>query len=214
MKPFLLLLSLAFTLLHSSLAGAHPHVWTTIQTEILYAPDGSIKGVRHAWSFDDMFSAFATQGLDTKKKGEFTRAELKPLAKINVESLKEFGYFTFAKADGKKLEFSPPLSDYYAEYKDSVLTLHLTLPFKKPVKAKELAIEVYDESFFVDFSFADEKPAQLVGAPAGCKVSVQVPEAMDFDTSVRLSQIPADSKVDPSMLLGDQFANRITVKCP
>ena len=61
-------------------------------------------GIRHAWSFDDMFSTFATQGLESKEKGKFTREELAPLAKVNVESLKEFGYFTFATADGKKAE--------------------------------------------------------------------------------------------------------------
>jgi ABC-type uncharacterized transport system substrate-binding protein len=47
-------------------AHAHPHVWVTMTEELLYAPDGSVTGVRHAWTFDDMFSAFATQGLEQK----------------------------------------------------------------------------------------------------------------------------------------------------
>ena len=47
-------------------AQAHPHVWVTMTSELLYAPDGSVTGVRHAWTFDDMFSAFATQGLEQK----------------------------------------------------------------------------------------------------------------------------------------------------
>src|SRR3954466_287816 len=83
-------------------ANAHPHVWVTMKSEVVYAPDGSVVGVQHAWTFDDMFSAFATQGLESKKKGEFTREELKPLAEVNVTSLKEFDFFTYAKADGKK----------------------------------------------------------------------------------------------------------------
>jgi ABC-type uncharacterized transport system substrate-binding protein len=37
-------------------ARAHPHVWVTMTSELLYAPDGSVTGVRHAWTFDDMFS--------------------------------------------------------------------------------------------------------------------------------------------------------------
>ena len=40
-------------------AQAHPHVWVTMRTELVYAPDGRITGIRHAWSFDDMFSTFA-----------------------------------------------------------------------------------------------------------------------------------------------------------
>ena len=72
------------------------------------------------WAFDDMFSAFATQGLEAKEKGKFTREELAPLAKTNVESLKEYDYFTFATADGKKAPLADPLPDYWLDYKDSV----------------------------------------------------------------------------------------------
>src|ERR687885_143108 len=74
-------------------ALAHPHVWVTMKAEIVYAPDGTITGVRHAWTFDDMFSAFAVQGIEPKKKGVFTREELAPLAEVNVTSLKEFDFF-------------------------------------------------------------------------------------------------------------------------
>ncbi len=59
------------------------------------APDGAITGIRHAWAFDDMFSTFATQGIESKTKGEFTREELAPLAEVNVTSLKEYDYFTY-----------------------------------------------------------------------------------------------------------------------
>jgi ABC-type uncharacterized transport system substrate-binding protein len=62
-------------------ASAHPHVWVTMKSAVVYAPDGTVVGVRHAWTFDDMFSTFATQGLESKKKGEFTREELQPLAR-------------------------------------------------------------------------------------------------------------------------------------
>jgi ABC-type uncharacterized transport system substrate-binding protein len=37
-------------------------------------------GVRHAWTFDDMFSAYALQGISRAKKGQYTREELAPLA--------------------------------------------------------------------------------------------------------------------------------------
>src|SRR5437763_1230438 len=110
-------------------ASAHPHVWVTMKSELVFAPDGTITGVRHAWTFDDMFSAFATQGLEAKKKGEFTREELTPLAEVNVTSLKEYDFFTYAKANGKKVEFNEPAPGYYLDFdtKETVLTLHFTL---------------------------------------------------------------------------------------
>ena len=102
-------------------------------------------GVRHAWTFDDMFSTFATQGLASKEKGKFTREELAPLAQVNVESLKDFDYFTVAHVDGKKTELNQPV-DYWLEFTDGLLTLHFTLPFKTPAKAQNLSVEMYDPS--------------------------------------------------------------------
>src|SRR5437763_6691600 len=195
--------------------SAHPHVWVTMKSELVYTPDGTVTGVRHAWTFDDMFSVFATQGIEAKKKGEFTREELAPLAEVNVTSLKEYDFFTQAKANGKKIEFDDPLADYFLDFdpKDTVLTLHFTLPLKAPVKAKELALEVYDREFFVDFSFAEKDPVKLVGAPAHCKLSVGRPQGMSTAMTQQFSQLGADQR-DPSLTIGTEFANKITVKCP
>jgi len=200
------------TLTIAAPAQAHPHVWVTMRTEVVYAPDGSITGIRHAWSFDDMFSTFATQGLESKEKGKFTRDELAPLAKVNVESLKEFDYFTYATADGKKAELAEPAPDYWLDYADEVLTLNFTLPFKTPLKAKELKVEIYDPTIFVDFSFAKEKPAQLVGAPK-CKLDVVLPREMTFAEGKKLSEIPVDQP-NTTMAWGAQFASKLLVHCP
>src|SRR6185295_2734036 len=154
------LLLAAAVVFGANAAQAHPHVWITAKSEVVYAPDGTIAGVRHAWTFDDMFSTYALQGIETKTKGAYSREELAPLAQTNVESLKEFSFFTFAKADGKKQKFLEPV-DYFLEYKDSLLTLHFTLPVKTPFKAKQLALEVFDPSYFIDFKFDDKDPIKL-----------------------------------------------------
>jgi len=207
-------LALAFTAqTFTGVARAHPHVWVTMKSEVVYAPDGTATGIRHAWSFDDMFSAFATQGLDSKEKGKFTREELAPLAKVNIESLKEYDYFTYAMADGKKAEMTDPLPDYWLDYKDQVLTLHFTVPFKTPVKAKLLKVDIYDPTIFVDFAFDKKTPVQLAGPPAGCKLDVALPREMTFAEGKALSQIPAD-ETNTTMAFGAQFANKILVNCP
>jgi ABC-type uncharacterized transport system substrate-binding protein len=196
-------------------ADAHPHVWVTMTEELLYAPDGSVTGVRHAWTFDDMFSAFATQGIEQKTKGTFTREELAPLAKVNVDSLKEYAYFTYAKVNGKRDQdaFADPV-DYWLGYdqKDAVLTLHFTLPFKKAVKAKALDLEIFDPQFFVDFGLAERDPVRLVSAPAQCTASVEKPHDENF---------PASQRFDPNLMtseanigMGANFSNRISVTCP
>jgi ABC-type uncharacterized transport system substrate-binding protein len=191
-------------------ARAHPHVWITAASQLLYAADGSITGVRHAWTFDDMFSTYALQGIPTKTKGVYSREELAPLAQTNVESLKEFGFFTFAKADGKKEKFEEPV-DYFLEYKDAALTLHFTLPLKAPVKSRELALEVFDPSFFIDFKFEDKNPIKLVGAPAACQVKFQRPG----DGAANAQKLGEQNFMSgDNSNYGAMFANKITVDCP
>jgi ABC-type uncharacterized transport system substrate-binding protein len=209
-----LVAALAGLLFAGGVAAAHPHVWVTMKSTVVYGPDGAAVGLRHDWAFDDMYSAFATQGLDQKTKGEFTTEELQPLAKVNVESLKEYGFFTFARADGKKAEFVDPV-DYHLEFnsKDSVLTLHFLLPFKTAVKAKSLNVEVFDPEYFVDFALDEKDPVALSGAPAGCKLALGKPQEMTKELAQKLAEIPPDGKI-PMESYGAAFANKIVVKCP
>jgi ABC-type uncharacterized transport system substrate-binding protein len=207
-----LLLVAALAVFAATAAAAHPHVWVTMKSELVYAPDGRVTGVRHAWTFDDMFSTFATQGLESKEKGKFTREELAPLAQVNVESLKDFDYFTVAQVDGKKADLSPPV-DYWLEFADGVLTLHFTLPFKAPAKAQSVNVEMYDPSWFVDFSFAQTDPVKLVGAPAACRLAVLRPG--EGGQTAQKGQ-PGESFFNSGAgsNYGAQFANKIAVKCP
>jgi ABC-type uncharacterized transport system substrate-binding protein len=195
----------------SDRAEAHPHVWVTVKSEVVYAADGAVTGVRHAWTFDDMFSAFATQGIDSKKKGEFTREELAPLAEVNVTSLKEFDFFTHAKADGKKSPFAEPV-DYYLEYKDNLLTLNFTLPLKTRAKSKSLQLEIYDPTYFVDFTFAEKEPVALKGAPSACKLAVLRPNESSPDG--RQVGEGFFNSLTSSNNYGAQFASKISVTCP
>jgi ABC-type uncharacterized transport system substrate-binding protein len=89
-------------LIASGPLGAHARVWVTMKCELRYDLDGSMIEVRHAWTFDDVFSALATLELETKKQGKFSREDLAPLAEVNVNSLKQYGYFTYAKVNGAK----------------------------------------------------------------------------------------------------------------
>jgi ABC-type uncharacterized transport system substrate-binding protein len=195
-------------------ALAHPHVWVTMQNELVYAPDGSITGIRHHWTFDDMFSAFAVQGLKGKVKGQFSREELAPLAQTNIESLKEYQYFTFATADGKKVAFGDPLPGYWLDDKNAILTLNFTLPFKTPVKAQLLRIEVYDPTIFVDFEFAKgATPVKLVGANPGCKLDIVRPQQITYAQSQRLGE-QFFSALTTAQNWGEQYSNKILVNCP
>src|SRR6201989_807110 len=74
-------------LLSHNRAEAHPHVWVTFHSEVLYAGDGSVTGVRHVWTFDDMFSAYALQGISHAQKGQYSQKEFAPVAQTQSTSL-------------------------------------------------------------------------------------------------------------------------------
>lgn len=191
-------------------AEAHPHVWVTSTSQLVYGADGAITGIRHSWKFDEMFSTYALQDIQSKTKGVYTREELAPLAQVNVDSLKEFDFFTFARAGSRtapKEEFLPP-TDYFLEFKDGSLILNFTLPFKAPVKAKSLAMEIYDPTYFVGFDLATD-PIKLVGAPADCKATVQRPGKA---TQGPLSEKSFESGANANY--GAMFSNRMLVECP
>ena len=76
-----LLLAFAGSLAHVPAVVAHPHVWATVRSEIVLDPNHKITGIRHAWTFDEFYTAMAVEGLDTNKDGVYSKEELQPLAK-------------------------------------------------------------------------------------------------------------------------------------
>jgi ABC-type uncharacterized transport system substrate-binding protein len=183
-------------------ALAHPHVWIVVQSTVLYE-NGSVVGIRHKWTFDEMYTAMAIQGLDTNNDGIYDRKELSELANVNVAGLKEVGYFTQVTLAGQALEFAD-VRDYYLEYteaknepasdgaiarmqgpadgkaaqKPMALSLYFTLPLKQPVLAETpgFAFTVNDPTFFIAFEFAKDGVKVGPGAPAGCRAVIGAEE--------------------------------------
>jgi ABC-type uncharacterized transport system substrate-binding protein len=177
----------AFAFLAATPAAAHPHVWASVRSEIILDANKQVTGVRQAWTFDEMYSAMAVQGLDTSGDGTYSEAELKPLTDVNINSLKEFDYFTFVhvgEADA--------------------------LPLKPPENA---SLDVYDPSFFVAFGFANESPVTLSGpAVKGCTAEVKKPDPEAEEDAKALSEA-FFSQLGPNSNFGSQFAQTVTVKC-
>jgi ABC-type uncharacterized transport system substrate-binding protein len=107
----------AAALFGAASANAHPHVFVTTETTVLYE-NGTIIGLRQKWSFDDFYTSMAIQGLDTNNDGTYERSELEELAKVNMEGLKEFEYFTTARLSGEKLKFEAP-KDFWLEHAEA-----------------------------------------------------------------------------------------------
>jgi ABC-type uncharacterized transport system substrate-binding protein len=163
-------------------AVAHPHVWITVETTVLY-DKGAFTGLQHKWTFDEFYTAMAIEGLDKNKDGIYDREELAELAKVNIDGLKEFGYFTYPVLAGQDVKIQDP-TDTWLEHKDGLLSLHFTVPFAQPIpeKAKGFAWVVQDPAFYIAFVPAKTDPVKLgAGAPKSCKVQIGNPKTDNGD---------------------------------
>ena len=170
-------------------ASAHPHVWITVATTVLY-DKGAFSGLEHRWTFDEFYTAMAIEGLDKNNDGIYSREELAELAKVNIDGLKEFGYFTYAVVDGKDVKIEDP-TDYWLEHKDGVLSLHFTVLFQQPipVKAKGFAYVVEDPAFYIAFLPAKTDPVKLgAAAPKSCRVQIGNPKHEGDNDADRLAK--------------------------
>jgi ABC-type uncharacterized transport system substrate-binding protein len=201
------LAALACTMLAGSPADAHPHVWVSVQAELVFE-GGKVKAIRHHWTFDEGYTSFAIQGLDTNGDGRYSREELAELAKVNTDSLAESDYFTVLKVDGKRADFGKP-TDEALDHDGKVLTLHFLLPVADPAPVKRTVIlDVYDPTFFVDFAYAEgDRPVTLSGGGNGCAVQVTRPRKQD-----PTKQLSEDYFANANM--GLQFASKVIVACP
>ncbi|WP_332117797.1 DUF1007 family protein [Azorhizobium caulinodans] len=209
-QRFAFLLAAALSCLGAGVAEAHPHVWVTMRTTILFDPQGNFVGLRNDWTFDEAFTAFALQGFPKDANGNYAKETLAPLAEVNVTSLKEYDYFAHGKTAKAKMAFKDPV-DYSLTFDKDLLTLHFTLPVAKPVPSKgSLTFELYDPTYFVSFDFEEKDPVRLEGAPAGCTFSVVTPsqpQTMQVDESFF-------TNLTSSSTYGAQYADKILVKCP
>lgn len=203
--------------LSTGAAQAHPHVFVDARADLVFDDAGRVVAVRNVWRFDDAYSAFATQGLDTDGDGRLTVEELKPLADVNVESLKDFAYFTFLAAGDRDIDFKAP-TEYWLQSDDGLLTLYFTLPTESAIEVRGLpaTLEVYDPTYYVAFSFVEDAPVTLEKAPAACTAEVFRPDDLDPAIAATLAQIPADQRDIPDDLAAttQTLTNGATIRCP
>ena len=97
-------------------ALAHPHIFVDAKAAITFNDAGEVVSIHNSWVFDEAYSAWSIQGLDTNGDGKVTREELQPLADDNMNGLADYEYYTFAgEGTDPNLKFSHgsnPTIDY------------------------------------------------------------------------------------------------------
>ncbi len=193
-------------------AAAHPHV-TVVAHATLNVENGAITSITHVWTFDEFYSASAVDGLPKNAAGGYGRQELAELAKVNIDGLKEFGYFTFVTLGGAEQKIGDPKAgEYWLDHANDVLSLHFTVPLASPVlvDAKGFLVTVTDPSYFIAFDMAEKDPVALsAGAPAQCKALLTTPQASDDQK--KLNGVFAEQLGGAA--LGFGVTKSITIQC-
>lgn len=195
-------------------ARAHPHVWVESRSTVVFDGDGAIAGVTHVWRFDEGYTSYLVQGLDTNGDGAYSSEELAELAEINATSLADFGYFTNLTIDGQDHFFTDPV-DYRLDHDGTAATLTFTLPLEAPAASKTaFVLEVYDPEFFVSFRMAQGDAAlTLAGGPDGCAIDIARATEVQLDQFANLSEAFFEALTAPEEL-GVEIVNRALVACP
>ncbi len=216
MKARRALALLAFLLFAAGRAEAHPHILVDAHVRLVFNERGELTAIVNSWDFDEAFSAYAIQGYDSKGDGNPTRQDLQPLAQINMDSLKEYHFFTTVTADGSQAALGAP-TDYWDEFTNEKMTLHFTLPLKQPlpVNGRTVTVDVYDDEYFAAVSFPKDQPSDFSAEPQACKNVLQRPQPLDASMAAQLAKIPVTQHDLPPDLhaVTNKLVNAIVIHC-
>jgi ABC-type uncharacterized transport system substrate-binding protein len=210
-------ISLVAPALLAAPAYAHPHVWITMRSDVVFNDKAEVSGVAVEWTFDDGYAQMALDGLDTNGDGVYSQSELEPLTKENLKSLKDYNYFVVPRVDGKVVSISDP-TEYGQIYSNGKLELHFTIPLATPVDPRKVKFlyKIYDPEFFIAMDYIQEDPVGTVGdLPKGCHLEVKpvVSDQQLNQTRQMLSTKGTDWKPPEDEDFGGMFAQPALVMC-
>ena len=201
-------------------AFAHPHIFIDGGVQLVFHSQGQIVALRQSWKFDELFAAYALQGLPRSKTGEVAPGELEKITKEWMTALAdpESHFFTEAMQGTNKFAFGSAKDAATTwDAKSGQLTLSFELPFATPITPGKQTVEVdiSDSSYFVAFAYKGSSSYRLEGAPSSCRINYLSPRPLDPKTERLLWSIPADQKELPPELkeVTKQLSHQFKVTC-
>lgn len=194
MQRALLILLAAVACFAPASAFAHPHVWIDMRSSVNFNAQGAVDAIGVAWTFDEFYSQFATDGIDKNKNGKFDASELQDLANAYAKNLKDYRYFTFVQTDSKLIDTGAP-TNAKAVFDKGRLTFAFRLPLPKAVDAAAIKFSYssFDPTYYIDIAPVETNSVVFTGtAPKGCsfalrKVDTTKVGALNLAQSVKMT---------------------------
>lgn len=173
-------------------ALAHPHIFIDAKARIVFDDNGNLAAIENEWTFDEAFSAWQIQGLDTDGDGVTSSEEMQELADENMIGLAEYQFYTFAGEGEENLRFAAAGNARFV-HENGRSTLSFAVRPETPYRIRDaLEIAINDPEYYVAITFADASTVTLENAPASCAVRLDPPETMDDALAEQLYALPPD----------------------
>jgi ABC-type uncharacterized transport system substrate-binding protein len=191
-------------------AMAHPHVHISVRA-ILMVEAGAITGIHHIWLMDEAWLNSQLEEHDKDKDGRLSQAELSGVAEESRATLGMFRSFTTIRHGGQRIRPGAP-GPVKIEYFGDLLGLSFTVPLARPISlaGAEMAVEIYDATFFSSFALAGPDAVSLGGDPSAACAIAPAPASAQQMAAYRLV----------ARQLGEEFnklaplPQSVMVKCP
>lgn len=194
----------------SAPAVAHPHAWIDIRSAVLLDGEGRVTAIEEEWLFDEFYTLFVLGGW--KGKAVDVAAQLKELARINLENLKPYGYFTEVHAGDSQVRFGT-VTEFQTSLRDGRLWLQFVLPLDRifDPKAEQLSFSIFDPTYYIEMlHMKDDVVAFRGGGADGCFGQITPPNPT---TEAVMLAAALDKNAQADNTLGAIFAERVKVTC-
>jgi ABC-type uncharacterized transport system substrate-binding protein len=137
---------------------AHPHVFIDNRISVIFDYNG-LKGFKHEWIFDEMFSSTMIREFDLDADSKFNEKETKSVLNGAFSNLKEYNYFTDIAINGHRFKIKE-FEDFHARIDSGLMVYEFFLPCEVTASygIQEVTIAVYDPTYFVQVLWAPQKP--------------------------------------------------------
>ncbi len=198
-------------------ACAHPHIFIDARATIVFNDAGEVTAIKHEWKFDEAFSAWSIQGLDTNGDGVTSEQELQGLADENMTGLAAYSFYTFVgEGEAPDLGFKH-LPDPRQDYADGRTILHFGLQLDQPYRIRDmLEVSISDPEYYVAITFEGPQAVSLENAPAGCTATIDPPKQIPPALADKLYSLGADvTELPPDLAQAMRgMQGSILVHCP
>src|SRR5471030_913697 len=194
------------------LAGiAHPHSFIDMQTTLV-TQQKQLTGLKMVWTMDEITSADLLY--DAQKAKTDSEIWKKLAAEVMARVLSQH-YFTDFYRDGKPIKYLDLPSEYKLSRQGDQAVLEFIMPLAEPqpLNGKPMIFSTFDPSYFVDMTYKDQSALHLPPELAqSCSVILFTPKPDASLQSYALSLDKADAPPE-DMVLGQQFAQKVTLQC-